>query len=105
MRFHHRWHAALRSLFAMRSCVGRLNPVAKGETGMNETSAEIAGRWDRENYTATSGESFNEIHIRLDFLEKQYYRQYLPTMGSLHPIYWVRFSSWLRNVGDEADQR
>ena len=76
-----------------------------GETSMNETSAEIAGRWDRENHTATSGDSFNELHIRLDFLERLHYRQYLPTVAAVHPGYWTRFHSWLKNVPDEVDQR
>jgi len=73
---------------------------------MAEIIAEVVGRWDSEKHSPLERDLlFSEILLRLEFLERTHYHQYVPTLGPQHQEFEKRLEKWLDNVSDEADRR
>jgi hypothetical protein len=73
---------------------------------VSETIADRVGRWDLAGATSTVGDLFNQIHERIEFLQRLHFDQYIPTLGSDHVTdFETRLEFWMDNLTGDADQQ
>lgn len=72
---------------------------------MAESAQDLAVEFDVDGHRAKSGDTFNEIHQKLDFYRRTHYDQYVPAIGPDYADYETRLFRWLQNSGLTDDQK
>ena len=73
---------------------------------MTESIADSVLRWDLSGATSTTGEMFNQIHERIEFLRRLRFDQYVPTLGPDHITdFESRLEYWIENLSGEGDKQ
>lgn len=61
--------------------------------------------WDSSLSTPFYRKSFNSIYEILDYHEKNFFGQFIPTSSHAHQDFWQRLEYWLKNVSDVNDKK
>lgn len=73
---------------------------------MTEALADQIRDWDLSGAQTTTGELYNQLHERIDFLRRLHYDQYIPTLGPDHITdFESRLEVWIENLISPADRQ